>query len=288
MRDFVALLFSTTMPFIRYAFLAGILASAAFGVIGSLVVVKRISYIAGAISHAVLGGIGAALYINQKTGWVFITPILGAFIAALLAGAVISAVNLRWKQREDTVIGIIWSVGMALGLLFISKTPGYIDPMSYLFGNILLIGRNDLALIIILDALVVIFSLLFYNHFLAISFDENFAKVRGLNTGFYQTLLILLTAVTVVLMVTLVGIVMVIALLTLPAAVAGLVTGRLKHMMITAVLFCMFFTSGGLALSYHWDAPSGAVIIMFAAGAYLLVLGVKTLRAGFRKRFPPG
>jgi len=283
MSDFIQVLFSQTMPFIRYAFLAGLLSSAAFGVVGSLVVVKRISYIAGAISHAALGGIGAALYVRHHLGWTFMTPVLGAVLSALLAGGIISAVNLRFKQREDTIIGIIWAVGMASGLLFISRTPGYIDPMSYLFGNILLIGRTDLLLILALDALVILVAVLFYNQFLAVSFDENFAKVRGLKTGFYQGLLIILTALTVVLMTTLVGIVMVIALLTIPAAVASLLTRRLKFMMLVAALACMFFTSAGLAMSYVWDAPSGAIIILFASASYLVVLAGKHLVLRLKK-----
>ncbi|HAX37772.1 MAG: hypothetical protein A2087_07490 [Spirochaetes bacterium GWD1_61_31] len=283
MSDFIAILFSNTMPFIRYAFLAGLLASAAFGIVGSLVVVKRISYIAGAISHAALGGIGGALYLQYHFGWAWVTPIGGAIVSALLAGGIISFVNLRFKQREDTIIGIIWAVGMATGLLFLAKTPGYVDPMSYLFGNILIIGKADLVLIVLLDLVVLVVTVLFYNHFVAVSFDEPFAKVRGLKTGFYQGLLIILTAVTVVLMTTLVGIVMVIALLTIPAAVAGLMTRQLKFMMPVAALTCMVFTSGGLALSYAWDVPSGAVIILLASASYLSLLAGKQVIGRLRQ-----
>jgi zinc transport system permease protein len=186
MGDFINVLFSQNMPFIRYAIIAGLLSSVSFGVIGSFVVIKRISYIAGAISHAALGGIGGALYLSYHYNLSFITPVSGAIFSALLAGGIISVVNLKFKQREDTIIGIIWAVGMALGLLFLSKTPGYIDPMSYLFGNILLIGKADLYLILALDVVVILLSILFYNQFLAVSFDEDFARVRGLNTGFYQ------------------------------------------------------------------------------------------------------
>lgn len=278
MSEFINVLFSQTMPFIRYAFLAGILSSAAFGIVGSLVVVKRISYIAGAISHAALGGIGGALYLQHHLGLTFMTPITGAIISALLAGGIITLVNLHFREREDTIIGIIWAVGMAAGLLFLSKTPGYIDPMSYLFGNILLIGRTDLIVILVLDAAIIVVAILFYNQFLVVSFDQTFARVRGLRTGFYQGLLIIMTAITVVLMTTLVGIVMVIALLTIPAAVAGLLTRRLKFMMLVAALACMLFTTSGLALSYVLDAPSGAVIILVASAVYLLVLGLTTVQ----------
>lgn len=277
MAEFFQALFSVNLPFVRYALLAGILSSAAFGVIGSLVVVKRISYIAGAISHAALGGIGAALFLQYHLGWTFMTPVLGAVASAMISGAIISIVNLRFRQREDTIIGIIWAVGMAAGLLFIHKTPGYIDPMTYLFGNILLISRFDLLVIVVLDLLVVMIAVLFYNQFLAVAFDENFARVRGLNTGFYQALLIMLTALTVVLLTTLVGIVMVIALLTIPAAVGGLVTRRLKWMMVAATGFCMLFTVGGIVSSYVLDLPSGAMIILAASLVYVTVLAIKSV-----------
>jgi len=276
MVEFFQALVSPHLPFVRYALFAGILSSAAFGVIGSLVVVKRISYIAGAISHAALGGIGAALFLQHRYGWTFMTPVLGAVASAMISGAVISIVNLRFRQREDTIIGIIWAVGMAAGLLFIHSTPGYIDPMSYLFGNILLISRFDLLVIVILDILVVTISVLFYNQFLAVAFDENFARVRGLNTGFYQALLIMLTALTVVLLTTLVGIVMVIALLTIPAAVGGLVTRRLKWMMVAATGFSMLFTVGGIITSYVLDLPSGAMIILAASAVYVFLLAIKS------------
>lgn len=275
MNEFFAVLFSATIPFIRYAFIAGVLSSAAFGIVGSLVVVKRISYIAGAISHAALGGIGAALYIHYHFDIAWITPIGGAIFSALLAGSIISYINIRFKEREDTIIGVIWALGMAIGLLFIYKTPGYIDPMSYLFGNILIIGKSDLYLILVLDVLIILAVLFFYNQFLITSFDEDFARVRGLKTHLYQTLLIMLTALTVVLMTTLVGIVMVIALLTIPAAVAAMLTRKLKFMMLTAAVFCMFFTSSGLVLSYMWDAPSGAIIILVASITYTIVLLAK-------------
>src|SRR5271167_4041305 len=128
---------STDAPAFRYALIAGALSSVALGIIGTYVVTRRISYIAGAISHSVLGGIGAALYLQVVWHCRWCDPMFGAVTAALASALLIGAVSLRAKQREDTVIGAIWSVGMAVGLLFFAKTPGYSDPMSYLFGNIL-------------------------------------------------------------------------------------------------------------------------------------------------------
>ncbi|MFP4178781.1 MAG: metal ABC transporter permease [Spirochaetaceae bacterium] len=271
MGEFFSALTDPSVPFIRYALIAGILSSASFGIIGSFVVVKRISYIAGAISHAALAGIGGALFFGQVYQYTFISPLYGAIIAALLSALIIAVVSRRSMEREDTVIGTIWAVGMAIGLLFISHTPGYIDPMSYLFGNILLIGKTELYIIVALDILVITLSLLFYQQFLSVSFDEEFTRLRGLPTQFYYILLILLVALTIVLMVTVVGIVMVIALLTIPAATAGLFTSTLWRMMILAGIFCALFTVLGLITSYIFDLPSGSTTIVFAGAIYLIL-----------------
>ncbi|MDY7029602.1 MAG: metal ABC transporter permease [Spirochaetota bacterium] len=272
-REFFAALVNPGVPFIRYALIAGLLSSISFGIIGSFVVVKRISYIAGAISHAALAGIGGALYLRHAYGIESISPLHGAVVAALAAAFIIGMVTTRYKEREDTVIGTIWAIGMAIGLLFISKTPGYVDPMSYLFGNILLVGRQELYLILILDLLVITVGILFYQQFLALSFDEEFTKLRGIRTQLYYILLIFLIALTVVLMVTVVGIVMVIALLTIPAATAGIFSKKLWHMMVLGGILCALFTSLGLGTSYMLDLPSGSTTIVIAGIIYLLSLG---------------
>lgn len=262
------------------ALLAGVLASIACGIVGSYVVARRITYIAGGISHCILGGMGAACYVQVVYGWRGLQPIHGAVAAALLAAAIIGLVSLRAKEREDTVIGALWAIGMALGVLFILKTPGYSqDLMSYLFGNILMVSAQDLWLIVGLDALVVTVGLLFYNPLQAVCFDEEFARLRGVPVGFFYLLLLGITALTVVLLATVVGVVMVIALLTLPAAVASQFSKTLRQMMILSTLFSILFTVGGLALSYSPNLPAGATIILVAGAAYLLVtLGRYLLR----------
>jgi zinc transport system permease protein len=263
----------------RNALLTGVLASVACGVMGSFVVVKRISYIAGGIAHCVLGGIGAALYLERAHGWEALDPIHGAHVAALAAAVVIGLVSLKAKQRVDTVIGAVWAIGMAAGILFLSRTPGYgEDLMSYLFGNILMVAGSDLWLMVALDAVVVAAALLFFKQLQSICFDEEFSQVRGLNVGLHFVFLLVLTALTIVLLVTVVGIVMVIALLTIPAAVAGHFTHKLSHMMFASILASAVFTTGGLAVSYGPDLPAGATIIVLAGGAYLLVSTVAALR----------
>ncbi len=215
MSDFIDALFSRDVAVIRYALFAGLLSSVALGIIGTYVITRRISYIAGAISHSVLGGIGAALYLQVVWHDRWCDPIFGAVAAALASALLIGAVSLRAKQREDTVIGAIWSVGMATGLLFFAKTPGYAaDPMSYLFGNILLLTRGDLICVLALDALVIVLGVVFYNKFLAVCFDQEFAQLRGVRVNVYYMLLLCLTALTIVILLRVVGIVLVIALLT--------------------------------------------------------------------------
>lgn len=270
MTDFLHALTDPHIPFLRYAMIVGVMAGVAFGVIGTYVVTRRISYIAGAISHSVLGGIGAALYCQKQLGWSWCHPMLGAVLAALLSAAIIGVVSMTSRQREDTVIGAMWALGMAAGLLFIAKTPGYIDAMSYLFGNILMISRTDLWIVGALDLVVVATGMLCYEKFLAICFDEEFALLRGVPTRFYYLLLLGLTALTVVLLVSVVGIVMVIALLTLPAAVASHCARRLWQMMILSVLFCMLFTTSGVTVSYLYDTPTGPTIILIAGAVYLV------------------
>lgn len=259
-------------PFLQYALLTGVLVSIACGIIGSYVVTKRITYIAGSIAHTVLGGLGAARYCQTVYNWDWFHPLYGAVLAALLAAVVIGLVSMRARQREDTVIGALWAIGMAVGIIFISRTPGYgEDLMSYLFGSILMVSPRDLWMIAGLDLLVVTAGILFYNQFLSLCFDEEFARLRGVNVEFYYLALLCLTALTVVLLVTVVGIVMVIALLTLPAAVAGELTRRMWHMMVLASILTVFFTTAGLAVSYGPDLPAGAMTIVIAGLAYILV-----------------
>lgn len=285
MVEFLGALSNPDIAFIRYALIAGLLGSIAFGIIGTYVVTRRISYIAGAIAHSALGGIGAGLYLQIKVGSAWFTPTLGAVLSAVVSGVIIGYISMYARQREDTVIGAIWAIGMAAGLLFLTKTPGYVEPMSYLFGNILMITRRDLLIIGSLDAIIIILSTLFYNKFLAVAFDEEFARLRGVRTGFYYLLLLCLTALTVVLMVTVVGIVMVIALLTLPTAVAGLFSKKLWQMMIFSSLICMVFTALGLGFSYVYDLPTGSNIILFAGAVYLLaIFGAKVLQKGKMQR----
>lgn len=276
MTEFLAAL--TDHAFLRTALLAGLLASVGCGVIGSYVVVKRIAFLAGGIAHSVLGGMGAALYYGFD-------PILGALLAAVVAALIIGVVRLAWRAQEDTLVGAIWAIGMAIGILYIAKTPGYsADLMSYLFGNILLVPPRDLWLMAGLDLGLVLTVALCYRQFLAVSFDEEFARLRGVPVAFFYLLLLCLIAVTVVLLIQVVGLILVIALLTLPAAVAGHWVHSLGGMMAIATLLGAALTSSGLALAYVPDLPAGPTMILLAGAVYVLSAVVSRLVNAWRTR----
>ena len=269
--EFIEAIFNHT--FMLYAFLACLLAGVVSGVIGTYVVTRKITYLAGAIAHSVLGGMGIAHYFSVVYELPWLHPLYGAIVAAVVAAIIIALVSIRAKEREDTVIGAIWAIGMAVGILFIARTPGYNEElMSYLFGNILMVGQFDLLLIGILDAIVIIFVFIFYNQLQAVCFDEEFARIRGVRTNLIYLLLLIVTALTVVILVTVVGIILVIALLTLPAAIAGRFTRNLWQTMILSSSLAVIFSVTGLGLSYSTNLPSGPTIIIVAGFFYLLLI----------------
>ncbi len=267
-----------TYTFLQYALLAGLLSSISCGIIGSYVTVRRISYIAGAIAHCTLGGMGAARFL-QKEYSLPATPLQGAVVAALFAAFTIALVKHYSSQREDTVLSAIWSIGMALGIFFISRTGGYNeDLMSYLFGDILMVSQKDLLLIGLLDLIIVAVVLVYYNKLISVCFDEEFARISGIRVELFDVLLLMMIALTVVLLVQVVGIVMVVAMLTLPAAGAGLLVKRLWQMMLLGIMLCLICTTGGLAISYRLDFPAGATIIILAGFMYFFIITLKKLK----------
>ncbi|NCA69157.1 MAG: metal ABC transporter permease [Sphingobacteriia bacterium] len=268
----------TQHAFLQTALLAGLLASLGCGVVGTFVVVKRIAFMAGGIAHSVLGGMGAALY------WGF-DPLLGALLAAVVAALLIGLVRLAWQAQEDTLISALWAIGMAIGILFIAKTPGYAtDLMSFLFGNILLVPEHALWLMAALDLVLILTVVLFYRQLLAVTFDEEFARLRGVPVAFFYLLLLCLVAITVVLLIQVVGLILVIALLTLPAAIAGHYVHSLSGMMVIATLLGGLFTSAGLFLSYAPDLPAGPTMILLAGGTYVVSTIASRLLARQRAR----
>jgi zinc transport system permease protein len=271
MSNFIDMLTSAEFPFLRNALLAGLLSSVLFGTIGTVVTVRRIASLAGAISHAVLGGIGLALYLSAMKIIPGLPPIAGALVFAVLAALIIGFVSLKAKQREDTAINAIWAIGMSLGVLFMAKTPGYTDPSVWLFGNILLISGRDLLLLALLDGIVLFLAWRFYAQIEAVSFDDEFARVRGVRCERVLLILLAVTAIAIVLLQTFVGIVMVIAMLTLPAGCSGFFSRSLGGMMLLSCIFSFVFSLTGVASGWFFDLPVGAMTVI-AAGAVFLVL----------------
>lgn len=265
------------LGFLIPSFAVTLLVSIPIGILGTLVVVRRISSAAGAISHSVLGGVGIGLFFERVLGVPFMGPIAGAALAALASALTIAWVSLKFHQREDTVIGAIWAVGMATGLLFLSKTPGYSDPMSYLFGNVLLISETDLVMAASLALAVFVVIVPYYKEILAMCFDETFARVRNVRTDALSTLILLLTALATVALLRLVGLILVIALLTLPAACVCVFPMKLWKAMILSGFLCLFLSWLGILVSFFADLPTGSTIAVLAGSAYLTALGVKTV-----------
>ncbi len=262
------------VPFFQRVLLAGLLASVACGVIGSLVVAKRISSLSGGISHAAFGGVGLGYLLGFD-------PTLGAALFGIAAGVAIGLAYRRVRSALDTLISMVWAVGMALGILFVALAPGYApDLTSYLFGSLLLVPWRYVAWIAAVDALVLAGVALFYKELQAIAFDEEFAEVVGLPVEVVFLGLLALTSLTVVVLMRVVGVILAIALLTIPAATSRLWTRSLAPMMGGAVALCAACTAGGLLLSYglseraSLSAPPGPLIVLLAAllfGASILV-----------------
>jgi len=277
MTEFLEAIINPNFPFLRNALLAGLLSSVLFGILGSIVTVRRIGSLAGAVSHAVLGGIGMALYLSATIIPGF-PPIAGALFFAILSAIVIGLVSLKAKQREDTVINAIWVIGMSLGLLFMAKTPGYADPTTWLFGNILLISNMDLILLVILTSVVLFLRWRFYAQIEASSFDPEFARTRGVPVDLIFLLLLGLTSVAIVLLQTFVGIVMVIAMLTLPAGCATVFSRSFGGMMFLSCLFAAFFSVCGLVLGWIFDLPVGVMTVLTAGSVFLILTAIKVIK----------
>ena len=258
--------------FMRNAVAAGVLAAVACGIIGVYVVVKRVVFISGGIAHASFGGVGLGYLVG-------LSPILGAALFSLASALGMGLVTRRTRLPEDTAIGIMWAIGMAMGIIFIGLAPGYVpDLFSYLFGNILTVPFSDLVLMIALDAVIVVAVVLLYKEFLALSFDEEFGAVVGVPVERLYLLLLCLIALTVVVLIRVVGIILVIALLTIPAAVARQLTHDMKKMMVLATVLGALFAFFGLWLSYEFDVASGATIILLGGAAMLASFGFSGLR----------
>ena len=255
--------------FIRNALYAALLASVACGIIGTYVVVRRLVSISGGIAHTAFGGIGLGYLLG-------VNPLYAVLPFTVLSALGIGVLNKTSKFSEDTLIGIFWSFGMALGIIFVGFSKGYApDLFGYLFGNILTVTRADIIMMAVLDVVIIAVAAFYYRQFEASSFDEEFSKVRNLKTKFLYILLLVLIAVTVVVLIRVVGIILVIALLSIPAALSRQYTSELKKMMVLAVIFSAIFTVFGLFLSYLFNIASGATIVILLAAVMMVSSALK-------------
>ena len=256
--------------FMQNALIAGILVSFISGVIGSLIVVNRMVFLAGGIAHAAYGGIGIAIYGGFSI-------FLGTSIFAIIAALFMAFVTINQREKIDIFIGLIWAVGMAIGIIFIDLTPGYnVDLMSYLFGSILAVSSEDLYF---MGGLFIVISFavnFWYRDILAVSYDSEYASLRGINVKFFYTLILVLSALTVVIAIKVVGLILVIALLTIPIYIAQKISSSLYYMMILSGLIATSFTIIGLWISYSFNLTSGACIILVSAFSLMIfMIGVK-------------
>lgn len=250
--------------FMRNALIAGLLTSVICGIIGTFVVVNRIAFLAGGIAHSAYGGIGLAFFLG-------LPYIVGTLGFTLFAALIMAAVTLKARDRADTFIGVLWAGGMALGILLLDLTPGYnVDLMSYLFGSILAVPKSALWQMLVMCLSVGLIVLFFYNDFLAMSYDEEFAQLRGVPVKGLYFLLIGMIALSIVMIIRVVGLILVIALLTIPPYIAEKYARSLRMMMLISTLLCCIFTMTGLWLSYIFNLTSGATIIMVAVAAFFI------------------
>jgi zinc transport system permease protein len=258
--------------FMRNALMAAVLVSCACGIVGTLIVIKRIVFIAGGITHSAFGGIGLGYLLG-------INPVLTALPFSLCAALGIGIISKKTKISEDSAIGILWAVGMALGILFIGLSPGYApDLFSYLFGSILTVPFFDIILMMALDCVIIATVLIFYKEFKALLFDEEFSEVVGVPTKTLYFVMLGLVALSIIVLIRVVGIILVIALLTIPASIAKQFTTKLHRLMILAIISAVIFTIAGLWFSYCLDLPSGATIVLLLSIAFALSAGIRRMR----------
>jgi len=264
--------------FIQNALLAGLLASIICGVMGTLVVVNRIVFLSGGIAHAAYGGIGLAVFF----GWPFL---LGTIGFSLVAAFIMAVITLKSKHRADTIIGVVWAIGMASGVILLDLAPGYnVDLMSFLFGSILTVPDSDIWMMLGVGLVIVAVVVCFYNDYLALSYDEEFAQIRGVPVKTLYILMIVMLALGIVMIIQVVGLILVIALLTIPPYIAEKYSRSLLNMMILSSVLSAIFTVAGLWLSYVFNLTSGASIIMVAGFGFLISLGIERLLPGISIR----
>ncbi len=255
--------------FLQNAFFASILASIACGIIGVVILEKKLVMMSGGISHTSFGGIGLGYLLG-------IEPLIGGFLFSILASLGIIKIKKGTKTSEDTLIGMMWAVGMALGIVFISIRSGYPPDMtSYLFGDILTVSRVDLIFMLFLDVLLFGVIFIFFEYWKTYLFDEELLKVLNYNVDKFEIVLYLLIAISIVILIKAVGIILVIAMLTIPASIAKMFLNELKLVMLLSCFLGLINFLVGLGISYYINISSGATIIIVSTVSYIAASLIK-------------
>ena len=243
---------------------ASILLSIAIAIIGSLIVINKTTAITGSIAHGSFGGIGLALFLGSSV-------ILTTSIFTIVLAIILAFITIKFPHRQDSLIGVIWAIGMSIGIIFLSLTPGYqSDALSYLFGNILLVENKDLIFMGIIDILILISIIFLYNRFLAMSYDREFLTLRGINANMLYTYFLILTSLTIVMSVRAIGIILILALFTIPALIAEKFTKKFFSMMILSGILGLIFMISGIIISYFYDiSPTPAIVIIASIALFL-------------------
>jgi zinc transport system permease protein len=263
--------------FLLKALIASMLMSVTCGIIGTYIVSRRMVFISGGITHASFGGVGIGYFFGFP-------PLAGAAVFAILAALTTESLTRRKVIRNDSIIAIMWSLGMALGIIFVYLTPGYApNLMTFLFGSIITVTSTDLWLMFALAVVVAGFFAILFKPILYVSFDEQFAKTRGIPVMLLNYLLIILVALTIVLSIRIAGIILVLSILTIPQNIANLFTNRFSNIILGSVIFGFLASVLGLVISYYMDIPSGATIIFTLVVIYLGARIVKVVTFGRKK-----
>lgn len=269
--------------FLRNALLAAMLASISCGIIGAYIVARRMVFISGGITHASFGGIGLGYFLG-------INPLIGALAFSILTALGIRVASRKSLIREDSAIGILWSLGMAIGIIFIFLTPGYApNLMTYLFGSLLTVSPADLYLMLALSVISLLVFVLFYRVILFVSFDEEYARSHNAPVETVNYLLLILVAMAIVLHIRVAGIILVISYLTIPQTTANLFSKKLSGIIAYSILISFFGSVLGLMASYYFNIPSGATIIFVFVIIFLIARTTRFIQSKTaRKRMLPG
>lgn len=254
----------------QYAIIASLLASISGGIVGSYVVIKRLSFISGGITHSILGGIGLSVWLKSTFAISWLSPLWGALLAGLLSAAILGWIHLYYREREDSVIAAIWAIGMALGIIFLSISPGpKLELGNYLIGNLLWVSTKELWLLLTLNIVILAVVTFFYQRLLALCFDEQQAKLQKISVRTLYLVLLMLIATTIVLLMQVVGAVLVITMLVIPSTLSNLFTRFLPSMMLLAILLNIVFSFVGIYFSYELNWPVGGTIALLSGLSYL-------------------